>query len=141
MQLDGEALRLPVAAFRAFLDGQPAARSTLLRYVHVFQLQTAQTALSNASHRLEERLARWLLMCHDRADSDEFVVTHEFLSLMLGVRRPGVTAAVHVLEGAGMIRARRSCIKVVDRAQLEAMAGESYGISENEYRRLIEALP
>ncbi len=111
----------------------------MLRYAHLFQLQTAQTALSNGSYSLEERLARWMLMCHDRMDGDEFPITHEFLAFMLGVRRPGVTTTVHILEGAGMIKARRSRIQILDRAKLEEAAGESYGAAEAEYRRLIRS--
>ena len=76
-------------------------------------------------------------MCHDRVDGDEFPITHEFMAMMLGVRRPGVTTTVHILEGAGMIKARRSRIQILDRAKLEAAAGDSYGVPEAEYRRLI----
>ena len=137
VQIEGEALRLPSAAFSALLDRHPATRTVLLRYAHLFGLQTAQTALSNGSYSLEERLARWLLMCHDRVKGDEFPITHEFMAFMLGVRRPGVTTTVHVLEGSGMIRARRSRIQILDRAKLEAAAGDSYGVAEAEYRRLI----
>jgi CRP-like cAMP-binding protein len=137
VQIEGEALRLPSATFSELLEKHPPIRTVLLRYAHLFQLQTAQTALSNGSYSLEERLARWLLMCDDRFDGDEFPITHEFLAFMLGVRRPGVTTTVHILEGAGMIRARRSRIQILDRAKLEAAAGESYGGAEAEYRRLI----
>ncbi len=70
-------------------------------------------------------------------DGNEFPITHEFLAFMLGVRRPGVTTTVHILEGAGMIRARRSRIQILDRAKLEAAAGDSYGGAEAEYQRLI----
>ena len=138
IQIEGEALRLPSAVFTELLDRHPAIRTVLLRYAHLFHLQTAQTALSNSSYSLEERLARWMLMCHDRMDGDEFPITHEFLAFMLGVRRPGVTTTVHVLEGAGMIKARRSRIQILDRAKLEEAAGESYGLAEAEYRRLID---
>ena len=137
VQIEGEALSLSSGAFREALDRLPALMPILLRYAHVIQVQTAQTALSNGSYSLAERLARWLLMCHDRIDGDEFPITHEFMAIMLGVRRPGVTTTVHVLEGAGMIKARRSRIEILDRAKLEAMAGESYGLPEAEYRRLI----
>lgn len=138
VQMEATVLRLPNPDLLEVLDQHPTVRSMLLRYVHVFQIQTAQTALSNGSYSLEERLARWLLMCHDRVEGDEFPITHEFLSIMLGVRRPGVTTTIHVLEGAGMIRARRSRIEVVSRSKLEAAAGDSYGVAESEYRRLIK---
>lgn len=137
VQIEGEALRLPSATFSDLVERHPAIRAVLLRYAHVFQLQTAQTALSNGSYSLEERLARWMLMCQDRVGGDDFPVTHEFLAFMLGVRRPGVTTTVHLLEGAGMIKARRSRIQILDRAKLEEAAGESYGSAEAEYRRLI----
>lgn len=136
--LEGEALRIEAEAFRRFLDGHPAARSLFLRYAHIYQLQTAETAVANGVQTLEERLARWLLMCHDRIRDDEFSITHESLSVMLGVRRPGVTTALHVLEGAGMIRGRRSHIQILNRTKLSEAAGGSYGVPEREYRRLIE---
>ena len=137
VQAGGEALRLPAASFRELLQAHPGIAPALLRYTHVFQVQTAQTALSNGSYNMVERLARWLLMCHDRVDGDEFPFTHEFLAIMLGVHRPGVTTTVHILEGAGMIKARRSHIQIVSRAKLEDAAGDSYGVPEAEYRRLI----
>ena len=96
-----------------------------------------QTAVSNGLYKTEERLARWLLMAHDRLDGDELPLTHDFLSIMLGVHRPGVTLALHFLEGAGMIRAKRGRITVLDRGKLEQAAGESYGPAEEEYERLI----
>lgn len=139
VQIEGEALRLDSAAFRKLIEARGKLRRCFARYAYVAHLQTADTALSNGSHTLEERLARWLLMCHDRVDGDEFPVTHEFLSTMLGVRRPGVTTAIHSLEGAGTIKARRSHILVIDREKLKAAAGDSYGVPEREYRRLIGA--
>jgi DNA-binding transcriptional regulator YhcF (GntR family) len=81
--------------------------------------------------------SRWLLMCHDRVDGDELPLTHEFLSLMLAVRRAGVTEAIHLLEGAGIITARRAIITIIDRERLEETADDSYGAPEAEYERLI----
>ncbi len=137
VQIEGEALRLPRARFLELLERRPAIAPLLLRYAHVFHVQTAQTAVSNGSYTLEERLARWLLMCHDRVDGDDFPITHAFLATMLCVRRAGVTTTVHVLEGAGMIEAQRSRIRILDRPKLEAAAGDSYGVAEAEYGRLI----
>lgn len=137
IQIEGEALRLSKAAFGSLIEERPAFRRLMMRYAHIFQLFTAQTALSHGSYTLEERLARWLLMCRDRVEKDEFPITHEFLSVMLGVHRPGVTTTIHILEGAGTIQARRSHIEIIDRAKLELIAGDSYGIPEAEYRRLI----
>jgi CRP-like cAMP-binding protein len=108
--------------------------------VQTFMVQVAQTAVANARTPAEERLARWLLMYHDRQDGDDLPVTHEFLSIMLGVRRPTVTVAIHTLEGAGLIRARRGHIRVIDRGRLEEAAGQTYGPAEAEYERLIGPL-
>lgn len=112
-------------------------RPAFLRYVQVVLVQTAHTALANAHARLEDRLCRWILMCCDRLDGDLLPLTHEFLSMMLGVRRAGVTTAIHLLEGRGLIRARRGCIEIVDRDGLKAGAADIYGVPEAEYRRLI----
>ena len=79
-------------------------------------------------------------MCHDRLDGNELPLTHGFIAIMLGVRRSGVTEALQVLEGEGMIRGGRGKITVINRAKLEAAAGTSYGVPEAEYRRLIGAL-
>ncbi|WP_264048608.1 Crp/Fnr family transcriptional regulator [Methylobacterium flocculans] len=137
VQIEGEAVRVESEAFRRLIEDRVSLRQVFARYAYVTHLQTADTALSNGSHTLEERLARWLLMCHDRVDGDEFPVTHEFLSTMLGVRRPGVTTAIHNLEGAGAIKARRSHVQVLDRAKLKVAAGDSYGVPEAEYQRLL----
>ena len=105
----------------------------LMRYAHVAMIQTAQTAHANAGFDIEARLARWLLMMHDRAGEDEFQLTHEFLSVMLGVRRPGVTVALQVLEGNGLIRATRGRITILDRKRLIETADDAYGVAEAEY--------
>jgi hypothetical protein len=86
---------------------------------------------------LEQRLARWLLMCHDRVDGDELSTTHEFLSLMLGVRRAGVTELLKTLEDRGLVSTKRGQVSVRDRVGLEGIAGDSYGVPEAEYARLI----
>ena len=140
MQVEGESLSLPAKRFEAAVRSCEPLRSFLLRYVQVLQVQTAQTAMSNGSYNIEERTARWLLMCHDRIDQDALPLTHEFLGMMLGVRRSSVTDSLHVLEGLGIIHARRGVIEVKDRDRLEQMAGESYGLPEAEYNRLIGPL-
>ena len=140
MQVEGRGYRIAAEALRRAIDTSASLRGLLLRYAHTFLVQTAQTALANAGAPAEERLARWLLMYHDRQDGDDLSVTHEFLSLMLGVRRPTVTVAIHTLEGAGLIRARRGRIRVLNRAGLEEAAGEAYGPAEAEYERLIGPL-
>lgn len=114
-----------------------ALRGLLLRYVQAQNIQVALTAASNAHFALPERLARWLLMCHDRAEGDQLEITHEFMSMMLAVRRSGVTVTLHTLEGTRAIRLARGVVTITDRARLEEIAGEAYGEAEAEYRRLI----
>jgi CRP-like cAMP-binding protein len=108
-----------------------------LRFAHTFNVQVSQTAVANGHYTINQRLARWLLMCQDRADSHEFPMTHKFLSIMLGVRRAGITDSLNSLEGKKAIRALRSRIVVLNRAVLEEIARAAYGIPEREYRRLI----
>ena len=131
---------MPIQKFTEALAQSPTLGLLVMRYVYIITIQTSFTALSNGRSSLAERLARWLLMCHDRLASIEINLTHEFLSLMLGVRRSGVTEALHVLEGLKIISATRGSIRVLDRGQLEATAGGSYGVPEAEYRRLIGPL-
>ena len=136
MQLEGEGLYIDAGRLRDAMDARPTLRAQLLRYLQVLLVQTGQTALSNGHSRLEERLARWLLMCHDRIDGNTLEITHEYLSIMLGVRRAGVTVGTHLLEGKGLIRATRGSLTILHREGLEAEAGTSYGIPEREYLRL-----
>lgn len=133
--------RLAVSTLNALCDDDPDLRRHLLRYVHTYETQLAQTALANARFGIQQRLARWILMSHDRLESDDLPLTHEFLSLVLGVRRAGVTNELHVLEGMGLIKALRALIRIRDRAGLERVAGSAYGLSEREYERLIARLP
>lgn len=137
MQASGSAFRIGAKEFSRMLQKSPTLRLSLLRYAQFFSTQVAQTAVANGRGKLEARLARWLLMTHDRMGGDSFPFTHQFLSVMLGVRRPGVTVALHVLEGLGLIKARRGLITVVDRKGLEAHSDASYGVPEAEYERLI----
>jgi len=137
MQVSGAALMIGAEALKQAVDASPTLRKLLLRYVQAFATQTAYTALSNAVHTIEERLARWLLMSQDRQDGDEIPLTHEFLALMLGVRRPSVTVALHSLEGLGFIRSTRGLVTIRRRPELEEFAGTAYGTPEAEYERLI----
>jgi hypothetical protein len=100
-------------------------------------VQSAACAVGNAHHQIEARLARWLLMCHDRVEGDEIHLTHEFMAMMIASQRSGVTITLHVLEGIGAIRSKRGRVIVRDRAKLEDLAGDAYGEPEGEYRRLI----
>ncbi|ESY71983.1 Crp/Fnr family transcriptional regulator [Mesorhizobium sp. M1050] len=137
VQLEGEAIRIEAGPFNAALTASATLRMFLLRFVNTLQTQTGCTALVNARLKLEERLARWLLMCDDRVRGEHLVITHEFLAIMLGVRRPGVTVALQLLEGRALIRARRGEIIIRDRAGLIELANGSYGDPEAEYVRLI----
>jgi len=140
MQVDGSGYGIAADDLHHLLDMHASIRKLLLRYVQAYATQTTYTALSNAMHTVEERLARWLLMSHDRQNGDEIPLTHEFLALMLGVRRPSVTIALHSLEGLGFIKATRGLINVRRRADLEEFAGGAYGVPEREYERLIGPL-
>src|ERR1700712_1381481 len=137
MQVAGSGYLLPVSRLLSTLAEFPTAQKMLLRYVHCAELQLAHSALANARYNIPERLARWLLMCHDRLGGTDLPLTHEFLGLMLGVRRSGVTAELHVLEGALAIRATRGNVHIRDRSKLEDMAGGCYGLPEREYERLL----
>lgn len=137
MQIAGDGLVIEADRLKELLEQHPLLQRHFLRYVQALITQTSQTALSNGQAKLEERLARWLLMCHDRIRNNEMELTHDFLSIMLGVRRAGVTVGTHHLEGKGLIRANRGQIIILDRAGLENEAQDSYGVPEAEYARLI----
>lgn len=139
VQVKGSAFRIPVPALLEAVEASPSLRKRLLRYAHTAMIQTADTALSLGHYTVNQRLARWILMGHDRADGNDVPLTHEFLALMLGVRRSGVSVAMAILEGEGMIKAIRANVVVRDRAKLIEMAGGSYGRSEAEYARVLAA--
>ncbi|MDF2799056.1 MAG: Crp family transcriptional regulator protein [Devosia sp.] len=140
MQVTGAGYRISSEALQAACRSSPALHRTLSLYVHTMGVQAGFTALSNAVHPVIERLARWLLMCHDRSIGDEMALTHDFLALMLAVRRPSVTTALHSLEGSRFIQAERGYITVRDRCGLEAFAADAYGQPEAEYARLLGPL-
>ncbi|WP_425374528.1 Crp/Fnr family transcriptional regulator [Mesorhizobium waimense] len=137
IQMTSEAVCMEAAPFNAALQASPTLRAFLLRYVHYLHIQTRSTALSNARAKLEDRLARWLLMCDDRTTGDQIRITHEFLAIMLGVRRPGVTIGLQMLEGRGLIRSRRGEITIRDRDGLISVAEGFYGQAEADYDRLL----
>lgn len=109
----------------------------MLRYTQALITQISQTAVCNRLHSVEQRLCRWLLMTHDRTESDQLDMTHEFISNMLGVRREGVTVAAHRLQEAGMISYMRGHIKILDREQLLAHVCECYLVVKAEHERLL----
>jgi CRP-like cAMP-binding protein len=137
VQAAGMGKCIPAKELRQATQTSVSLRDSLLKFVQAFGVQTTHTAVSNAQSRLDVRLARWLLMAHDRIGDDTLPLTHEFLSLMLGVRRPGVTEALHALRKQGLISYGRGRIAMKDRKGMERMAGEAYGTPEAEYRRLI----
>ena len=126
VQIDGTARRVPVDAFEALLLESPGLDRTVRRYVDAYLLQVSQNAACNRMHDLAARAARWLLMTHDRVGSDTFALTHEFLAIMLGVRRAGVSEAAAELQRKGAIRYSRGRVTIVDRAVLEGQSCECY---------------
>lgn len=125
-QLAGQSYRLPRAALIKATDDSASLRNLLLHYVQLLWAQAARTALSSAVHNVEERLARWILMVHDRVETDEIAITHDAIALALSVRRPSVTTALHVLEGCHLIRSERGLITIRNRTALEHLAQDSY---------------
>jgi len=137
MQIGGSGLRMPADKFCAALHQSESLNVLMLKSAQAFMIQTAHTALANGRAKLEERLARWLLMARDRLDSAAVPLTHEFLAVMLGVRRAGVTVALHSFERRGLIATRRGQLTLVDRNGIEQVAGSFYGIPEAELKRLM----
>jgi CRP-like cAMP-binding protein len=137
VQVAGSAWRISAANFAELLHRQPSLNELALRYKEAVSIQFAYTALAHGSFTIEERLARWLLMSQDRSERGTIPMVHEFLAMMLAVRRSGITTATHVLEGLGAIKASRGSITIRDRDKLLEIAGESYGVPEAEYERLM----
>jgi CRP-like cAMP-binding protein len=137
VQMLGLAWNMPAGALKDALRQSPNLQRRLLRYAHVLGVQLASTALANGRFKLEPRLARWLLMCHDRTAGNALPTTHQILSLMLGVNRTSLTAVVAEFERSGWIEARRGTLIVRDRPALHAVAGACYGVPEAEYARLL----
>jgi CRP-like cAMP-binding protein len=136
VQMAGRGYRITADDLREVIRKSTTLHQRFLHYAHAFLLQTGYTAMANGRSKIEERLARWLLMAHDRTDGDTLTLTHEFLSVMLGVRRPGVTHAVNLLERTGLIQADRGIITIVDREGLEESSNGAYGAPEAEFHRL-----
>src|SRR5450432_2290044 len=119
MQIPGSGHRIAQEALCGAIAKSDGLRALMLKSAQGFMIQTAHTALANGRAKLEQRLARWLLMAHDRMTDDAVPLTHEFLAVMLGVRRAGVTVAIHSFEQRGFITTRRGELTVVNRPGLE----------------------
>ena len=137
VQVPGAGLRMKAALFRKELARSASMRTVMLHYVHAFFNQVAQSAACNQFHSLEQRCCRWLLMTHDRMQSDEFLLTQEFLAMMLGVQRTGVTAAAGALQRARLIHYKRGNVTIIDRRGLIRRSCECYGVSKKEFDRLL----
>jgi CRP-like cAMP-binding protein len=137
VQVPGAGLRITAELFSREMAQSASMRAVMLRYTHAFFNQVAQSAACNHFHSLEQRCCRWLLMTHDRMQSDEFLLTQEFLAMMLGVQRTGVTAAASALQRAGLIRYSRGTVTMLDRRGLKRRSCECYEISKKEFDRLL----
>ncbi len=137
VQVPGKALQIDARLFRGELARSPALNRIMLRYAHAFFNQVAQSAACAHLHRVEQRCCRWLLMTRDRMPSDEFLLTHEFLGMMLGVRRTTVTDVMGALQRAGLVRYRRGHVTILDHEALRQRTCECYDISRLEFDRLL----
>jgi len=131
MQMAGRGMRIRAEVFQDILPSTPVLRSKLGRFALMHGMQVAQLAACNRLHGIDQRLARWLLMCQDRFDSQLLPLTHEFLAQMLGTGRPSVSLAAGILENAGLIENLRGTVKILNRKSLEAAACECYGVIQH----------
>jgi CRP-like cAMP-binding protein len=144
VQIAGEvdAYKMPVAAFMAEMELRGAFFNRVIRYHQAQAIQIQQTTACNALHHAEQRCCRWLLMSRDRVGSDEMKLTHEFLAVMLGVRRPTVTLVVGALERAGLVvNGHRGAITISDPKGLEAASCECYATVKANFARLLPEIP
>lgn len=135
-QLGGVALRMGADRARAAMREMPTFSGLLLRYVHAVLIQTSQAGACNSAHRLEQRLARWLLAADDRCEHGSLPLTHDMLARMLGVRRAGVSESMQALDRAGLVRAARGRIQIRDRGGLERRLCHCYQVMNAEYQRM-----
>ena len=136
-QIAGDAVKIEATVLKAEADRDSGLNDLLVRYGLAFFAQVSQSVACNGLHNLEQRCCRWLLMTHDRLPSDDVPLTHEFLGIMLGVRRAGVTEALKSLKNEGLINYRRGVIRIENRKGLEAKCCECYEAVNKEYRRLV----
>ncbi len=140
VQLPGDGLRMRADVLRKEFKKGGQLQDLLLRYTQAFIIQIAQTAACNRAHSVKGRLARWLLMCQDRAHSKELALTQEFIATLLGTRREGVTEAAGQLQDKGIISYRWGHITVIDREGLEAISCGCYSIVKKEFNRLVGSI-
>ena len=141
VQVPGTGLKMDARIFRGELDRSPALNLVMLRYAHAFFNQVAQSAACAHLHKVEQRCCRWLLMTRDRMPSGDFLLTHEFLGMMLGVRRTTVTDVMGSLQKAGLIRYRRGHVTILDHEALQQRTCECYDISRLEFDRMLGDTP
>lgn len=137
VQIAGSAMKISARMLREEFDRNPDLRTIMLRYTQAFIAQLSQTTACNSLHKLEQRLARWVLESHDRVEGNTLDLTQEFISHMLGVRRSGVTQAAQRLQEKGLIRYHRGCIQILNQSGLEAYACECFHVVKEEYNRLL----
>nr|WP_230966983.1 Crp/Fnr family transcriptional regulator [Nostoc sp. NZL] len=137
VQISGAGMQMDADVLRNEFKRGGALQKLLLRYVRAIYTELTQGCACNCLHTLEERLARWLLTVSDRLESEEFLLTQEFIAQMLGVRRSGVTVAASTLSRAGMIRYQRGQINILNRGDLEATSCECYQVIQKEFARLL----
>ena len=137
VQVPGTALGMDARIFRGELERNPTLNHIMLRYSHAFFNQVAQSAACIHFHKVDQRCCRWLLMTRDRMPSGDFLLTHEFLGMMLGVRRTTVTDVMGALQKAGLVRYRRGHVTILDQQALQERACECYDISKQEFDRLL----
>ena len=140
VQIAGFGFRIASSLLEAAVAKSGSLQRHLLLYAHTLMVQANFTAMANAANTIDQRLARWLLMCHDRSESDDLALTHKFMGVMLSVRRASVTTSLQMLESLGLVKAERGFVTVTKRQALEDFAGEAYGVPETEYRRLFGSL-
>jgi CRP-like cAMP-binding protein len=134
---DGAGLKMPVPAFLAEMELKGAFYNRIIRYSQALMSQVMQTTVCNGLHTAEQRCCRWLMMTRDRVGHDDLKLTHEFVAIMLGVRRPTVTLVLQELQQAGLIDSARGMIKVINRPGLERASCECYGVVKSTFHRLL----
>jgi CRP-like cAMP-binding protein len=137
VQLPDGGMRMTAEAFREQLKSGGTLHKLCLCFTQAFLIQTAQSVACNRVHKLDGRLAKWLLMCSDRVKSNDLKLTHEFIAMMLGVRRSGVSVAASSLQANGLIGYTRGRIQILDKQGLEGLACECYGVVKREFDRLL----